>query len=221
MRTETSRRPPIGGVLLLIGGALSAIGSFLTWADVTVADVTASAKGVDGSDGYLTLIGGIVLIGTGIAALRSPRRVVAIVGIVAGLVVTGVGIYDAVTAEDSVLDAVAEDIAPTLGASVAEVRDVLQGSADAGDLEVTLQVGLFLVIGGGVLGAVGGVIAAATAKRDALARAPSMPATAASPTMGDPAWTPTAERPNEDLPDEDRAPPSAAPPPPPPGTPAE
>lgn len=214
METATARRPPVGGVLLLIGGALGAIGSFLTWADVTVADVTASAKGVDGSDGYLTLIGGIVLIAAGVATLRSPRRAVAIVGIVAGLIVTGVGIYDAVTAEDSVLDAVAEDIAPTLGAPVPEVRDVLQRSADSGDLDVSLQAGLFLVIGGGVLGAIGGAIATMTSKRDALARAPSMPGSGTPPPAG-PAWTPPAERAGDGT----AAPPAA--PPPPPGTPPE
>jgi hypothetical protein len=190
METPTSRRSPLGGILMIVGGALAAVGSFLTWAEVTVGDQSASATGMDGSDGYLTLIGGVILVVAGVVAMRTTNRRFAILGIVAGLLVAGVGIYDAVTAEDS-------------------VRDSLAIFSGVGEIEVSIAIGLFLVIGAGIIGMIGGVIAAATANRDALAAAPSMPG-AAPVTMGTaPGAMGTTSTP------------PAGPPPPPPGTPSE
>jgi hypothetical protein len=225
METTTTRRAPIGAILLLLGGALAAIGSFLTWADVRVGDVSASAKGVDGSDGYITLVLGLIAILAGILALRAPKRGIAVLGIVAGLVIMGVGIYDATTAEDSVLDSVAEDVAPTLGAPVDQVRNVLQQQADSGQLDVSLQLGLYAVIGGGALALIGGVIAMATSRKDeaaddAMATAAGSPMTGSTPTSTAPvapvagAWPSTA-------PATEPPPPAAAPPPPPPAAPPE
>jgi hypothetical protein len=149
---------PIGPVLALIGGALLAIGSFLAWAEVSGGGVSTSAAGIDGSDGWITLIAGLVAIAAGVAALRAGRRLLAILAIVAGLVGGGVGLYDALTAEDSVLDAAAEEIAPQFGASAEEVRVLLDEAIDAGQLGISLSIGLYMVIGGGVLAIVGGVL---------------------------------------------------------------
>ena len=215
METATSRRSPLGGVLMIVGGALGAVGSFLTWADVQVADVSASAKGIDGSDGYITVVGGLLLVVAGILAMRTTGRRVAVFGIMAGLLVAGVGIYDAVTAEDSVLDATAEEVAPQVGVPVEQVRTILQQSADSGELDISLQLGLFLVIGGGVIGTIGGVIATATANRDAMAAEPTMPG-AAPGTVTTPGTMGTARGTTETT----ATPPTGAPPPPP-GTPAE
>ena len=215
METATRRRAPIGAVLLLIGGALGAIGSFLTWADVRVADVSASAKGVDGSDGYITIVAGLIAIVAGIAALRAPKRAIAVLGIVAGLVLMGVGIYDAATAEDNVLDSVAEEIAPTLGTPVEQVRDILQQQADSGQLDISIAIGLYAVIAGGALALIGGVIAAVAPKRAEVAS--PMPATDGPPrtaaATGEAAWPAS--------PPSTTGPPSASPPPPPPGTSSE
>jgi hypothetical protein len=224
METSTTRRAPIGAILLLIGGALAATGSFLTWADVRVGDVSASAKGVDGSDGYITLVLGVVAILAGFVALRAPKRAIAVVGIIAGVVIMGVGIYDATTAEDSVLDSVAEDVAPSLGAPVDQVRNVLQQQADSGQLDVSLQIGLYAVIAGGALALVGGVIAAATAKRQDATDA-AMPAAAGPPmttsTTSTVATTPSAGAWPSGSPAAEPTPPAAAPPPPPPAAPPE
>jgi hypothetical protein len=223
METSTTRRAPIGAILLLIGGALAAIGSFLTWADVRVGDVSASAKGVDGSDGYITLVLGVVAILAGIVALRAPKRAIAVVGIIAGVVIMGVGIYDATTAEDSVLDSVAEDVAPSLGAPVDQVRNVLQQQADSGQLNVSLQVGLYAVIAGGALALVGGVIAAATAKREEATDAamPGADPPMTTSTTSTVATTPSAGAWPSSSPVAEPPPPTAAPPPPPPAAPPE
>jgi hypothetical protein len=52
----------------IVGGALAA-GSFLAWANMSGAGQQVSAKGTDRTDGYLTLVAGIILILYGVARL--------------------------------------------------------------------------------------------------------------------------------------------------------
>ena len=62
------------------------------------------------------------------------------------------------TAKDSVLDAAAEKLAPTFGASTEQVRTALDQAIDAGQLSVTISIGLYVVIAGGVVVLVGGIL---------------------------------------------------------------
>lgn len=156
--TESITPTPVAGILGLVGGALLALGSFLTWAEVSGGGTTVTAKGVDGSDGYITLVAGLVAVVAGIMMARGSRRVLAVLVILAGIVGGGIGLYDALTAKDSVLDAAAEELAPTLGASAQQVRTVLDQAIDAGQLSVSISIGLFIVIGGGVVALVGGIL---------------------------------------------------------------
>src|SRR3990172_6071073 len=87
-------RAPIGAVIAIVGGALLAVGSFLSWAEGSGGGTSVSAKGVDGSDGYITLVAGIIAIGVGIAMTRRSKRAFAILAILAGLIGGGVGGYD-------------------------------------------------------------------------------------------------------------------------------
>ncbi|MGZ5352762.1 MAG: Trp biosynthesis-associated membrane protein [Actinomycetota bacterium] len=200
---------PIGPILAIVGGALLAVGSFLAWAKVEGGGVSTSATGMDGSDGWITLASGLVAIACGLAAMRAGRRALAVLAMVAGLVGGGLGLYDALTAEDSVLDAAAEEIAPEFGVSVDEVRVLLDQAIDAGELSITLSIGLYLVIGGGVLALVGGGLMLSGGSK-----APSMPAVVAAP--GPMASPPSA-------PDPPSAPvqPTVAPPPAPPAPPPD
>ena len=70
----------------------------------------------------------------------------------------GIGLYDALTAKDSVLDAAAEELAPAFGVSAQQVRTVLDQAIDAGQLGVSISIGLYVVIGGGVVALVGGIL---------------------------------------------------------------
>jgi Tryptophan-associated transmembrane protein (Trp_oprn_chp) len=156
--TESITPTPAAGILGVVGGALLALGSFLTWAEVSGGGTTVTAKGVDGSDGYITLVAGLVAVVAGIMMARGSRRVLAVLVIIAGIVGGGIGLYDALTAKNSVLDAAAEELAPTLGASAQQVRTVLDQAIDAGQLSVSISIGLFIVIGGGVVALVGGIL---------------------------------------------------------------
>jgi hypothetical protein len=156
--TEGSTRAPVGAILAMVGGVLLAVGSFLAWAEVSGGGTSVTAKGIDGSDGYITLAAGAVALLVGIAMTRQARRMLAVLVILAGIVGGGIGLYDALTAKDSVLDAAAEELAPTFGASAEEVRVALDQAIDAGQLSVSISIGLYVVIAGGIVALIGGIV---------------------------------------------------------------
>jgi hypothetical protein len=211
MQESGSRSTPIGAILAIVGGALLAIGSFLTWATVSGAGTEVSAKGVDGSDGYVTLVAGLVALVCGLAAMKAGRRVLAVLTILAGIVGAGLGIYDALTAKDSVLDAAAEEVAIQVGATPEDVRALLDQAIDAGQLGISISLGLYIVIGGGALALVGGVMLLGA--RGAGAGEPAMPAGFAAAGAAQPAASPPVAGSMTD------EPPPAAPTPPPPAAP--
>lgn len=155
--TVGRRGRPLAGSLSIGGGLLLAIGSFLTWAEVSGGGTRGSATGVDGSDGWITLVAGAVVFAVGVAFARGRgRRGLATVAILAALIGGGLGLYDALTAEDRVLGAVAASLADRLDATAEEVRGILDEAVAAGELGISIGLGLLLVIGGGALGLVGG-----------------------------------------------------------------
>jgi hypothetical protein len=156
--TQNVTRIPVAGVLGVVGGALLAVGSFLDWAEVSGGGTSVTASGVDGSDGYITLIAGIVAVVAGLVMGKGTRRMLAVLVILAGIVGGGIGLYDALTAKDSVLDAAAEELAPTFGATTQQVRTVLDEAIDAGQLSVSISIGLYVVIAGGVVALAGGIL---------------------------------------------------------------
>ena len=203
---QTERRgAPTAGIVAMVGGALLAVASFLPWAEVSGQGASVTAKGLDGSDGYITLAAGLVAVVTGIVMLRGTRRMVAVVAVLAGLVGGGLALYDALTAKDSVLDAAAEELAPAFGVSTDQVRAVLDQAVDSGQLGVSISIGLYAAMAGGLVAIAGGALGL----RDASAEpAEVTPAATTAPPPESPA--PTA-------PDAGEAP--APPPPPDPGGP--
>ncbi|HJS27732.1 MAG TPA: hypothetical protein VJ913_11475 [Actinomycetota bacterium] len=178
---------PVGAILAIAGGALLGIGSFLAWAEVSGGGTSVSAKGIDGTDGYITLGAGVVALLVGVVLLRQAKRALAILAIVAGLVGGGVAVYDALTAKDSVLDSAAEELAPTVGASPEQVRVLLDEAIDAGQLSIGLSIGIYVVIAGGVLALLGGIMSrgSGVGEGEAVA-AEEAPQPAPSPTYEEP-----------------------------------
>jgi hypothetical protein len=66
MEQSGGSRAPIGAILAIAGGALLVVGSFLPWAEVSGGGTSVTANGVDGSDGYVTVVAGLVALGAGI-----------------------------------------------------------------------------------------------------------------------------------------------------------
>jgi hypothetical protein len=197
--TETAPRAPLAGILGIIGGALMAVGSFLAWAEVSGGGTSVTAKGVDGSDGYITLVAGLVAVVLGIVMARGTKRVLAVLVILAGIVGGGIGLYDALTAKDSVLDAAAEELAPSFGASAELVRTALDQAIDAGQLSVTIGIGLYVVIAGGIVALVGGILGLRGSSEPEVAgqTAPAPPVTASGAPDVPPAPMPPPASPTD------------------------
>ena len=176
--TQMERRgAPTAGIVSIVGGALLALGSFLPWAEVSGSGASVTAKGLDGSDGYITLAAGLVAVVAGLVMLRPTRRAVTVVAVLAGLVGGGLALYDALTAKDSVLDAAAEELAPTFGVSADQVRSALDQAVDSGQLGVSVGIGPYIAIIGGLVVTVGGVLG----MRESVTQHPTA-SSAASPT---------------------------------------
>jgi hypothetical protein len=158
MRRTGPRAAPTAAIVAIVGGALLAVGSFLPWAEVSGSDASVTAKGLDGSDGYITLAAGLVAVVTGLMMLRGTRRAVAVVAVLVGLVGGGLALSDTLTAKDSVLDAAAEELAPSFGVSAEQVRAALDLAIDDGQLGVSIGVGLYVAMAGGLIAIVGGVL---------------------------------------------------------------
>jgi hypothetical protein len=108
----------------------------------------------------------------------------AVLVILAGIVGGGIGLYDALTAKDSVLDAAAEELAPSFEASAQEVRTVLDQAIDAGQLSVSIGIGLYAVIGGGVVALAGGILGLRGSGEPAVPGQGATPATPATTIAG-------------------------------------
>jgi len=190
--STAGRSTPIAAILAIAGGALLAIGSFLAWAEVSGTGTSVTASGTDGTDGWITFAAGLVVLAVGAILMRgSGKRALAIVAVVAALIGGGVGLYDALTAKDRVLDDAAEELAGSFGGTAEEVRALLDQAIAAGQIGISISLGLYIVIAGGALGIVGGVMAMRGA-----AAAPAMPAMSSIPVAAPPAPTaPLAEPP--------------------------
>ena len=192
------------GIVAIGGGALLALASFLPWAEVSGQGASVTAKGIDGSDGYLTLGAGVVAVLIGVVLLmRGSRRILAIITILVGIVGGGLALYDALTAKDSVLDAAAEELAPAFGVSTDDVRAALDQAVDAGQIGVSVSFGLYLAVAGGVIVMVGGILGlrGAVAEPAAPEAAPEL-----DPSDETPPWVPSRTEASETV---------VAPPPPP------
>jgi hypothetical protein len=185
-----SRGAPMVALFAIVGGLLSAVGSFLAWASVSAAGQGVSAKGTDGTDGYITLVAGIILILYGVSRLigsaMGTKKAMAVIAIVAGLVAGGVAVYDAVTAKERVLDEASSQVASSAGVTKDQARTLLDQAVSSGQVAISLSFGIFVVMAGGVLGLIGGVMGL----RSPAEPAPGMPEMSATNAMNDSAPAP-------------------------------
>jgi hypothetical protein len=165
-----SRAPSTPMILGIVGGIALAIGSFLNWATVSVdfdkiataigidpadvpADVraqgTVSVTGWKGGDGKWTLVAGVVVVVAAVLlSMASSRRVVGIVMLVGGVVGGGLALYDATIQKNDAIDNAASTFAG-IGLP-GELRDYFS---------ISLGIGLYLCIAGGVVAIVAGIMA--------------------------------------------------------------
>jgi hypothetical protein len=125
-----------GPVITLIGGVLVAVGSLMPWATVTHAFGTLTVNGTEG-DGRITLVVGLILVLVAVLELAgtvSGRNVARDIALILAFVAAGIGVYQIVNLESRLGDVRSEFARASVG------------------------MGLYSVVGGGVLGVVGGFL---------------------------------------------------------------
>ena len=145
-------RAVLAGALALAGGVLAVVGSFLAWAEVSAGPFTEQAIGVDGWEGKAAIVAGAVMVAAGIRVLAGSHRSMARLrpsAAIGGLVALGVGLYTALTIRDQLVDTAATELP----------RAEVERALDRGLLELTIGIGLYLVIAGGVQGVVAALVA--------------------------------------------------------------
>lgn len=160
----TPPRAPIGAILAIVGGALVVIGSFLSWAEFSGAGQSEVVSGVDMTDAWVTVVAGLVIVAVGIAATTAPHRPLAVAAGIVGAFGVGFGLFDALTLTDSALDSVAEETATATSVSFQELRALLDVLIDSGQIGISMGIGLYVVIAGGVIAVVGAGVQLAAAR---------------------------------------------------------
>ncbi|HEY7659263.1 MAG TPA: hypothetical protein VIC58_01535 [Actinomycetota bacterium] len=144
-------RATLAGALVLAGGVIAGVGSFLPWVEVSTGPFSEQLNGIEGWEGKASLLAGVVMAVAGIRVFLGSYDAAARMrpsAVVGGLVAAGVGIYTAVTSTDQLLDAAGSSLA----------RADVQRALDSGALELELAVGLYLVILGGIQGVLAAIV---------------------------------------------------------------
>jgi len=144
-------RAVLAGTLALAGGVLAVVGSFLSWAEVSAGSFTEQARGIDGWEGKAAIVSGVVMVAAGIRALGSHQAMARLrpSAAIGGLVAVGVGLYTALTIRNQLVETMATKLP----------RAEVERALDSGLLELTIGIGLYLVIAGGVQGVVATLVA--------------------------------------------------------------
>jgi hypothetical protein len=156
MVTGANSRTTVGPILAIVGGTVLAIGSLTQWVSIGGRGPDFSASGIDVGDGWIAVVIGVALAAVGIASLRNHAKVLAQVCIVIGLAGIVLGGWEIVAVEELAVDALEDLLPPDPGISAEENRDIIAVAIQQAGANISAGIGLFLTIGGGALGVIGG-----------------------------------------------------------------
>ena len=194
----------LGDALLVAGGVLIGIGVLLPWGRAVVGPFHQDVAGIKGWEGQVTGILAIGMVVRGIAAWNSNKRGersrLAGAAVVTGMVASGIALYDLFTARIQMLDHVVGDGAGTIarqtGLPVDVVTSRLRAMIESGTIRLEFEIGIYLVMLGGLVAVAGSVLAlirqsqaASAASRQAPAPAESWTAPVQWPTTPAPQGT--------------------------------
>lgn len=178
-------RSRVGAIVAIVGGACLFLGSFLTWASVSVntdalVSRLAEALGIspellqgqvpsagfnqsitgpgEPTDGIVTLLSGLVAVAAAGVIIVKPqiRSVMGGVMVAAGVIGAGVALYDVTR----VADVAGEVDGLAAGAAAAGLGELgIDGSVLDDIIDVSVGVGLWICLIGGVLALLGGIMA--------------------------------------------------------------
>jgi hypothetical protein len=185
--------PGIAEVLVVLGAAAAAVGSFLEWFRIRVevrglgvVARTVTSKGIDGSDGKITLIAGLVAVLMGLVMVLwtsgSRRVAIGVVALLAGLTAAAISGFDAATAQQRFIDANAPALAARTHIPAATAARLYEALFRSGALKISLAPGIFIVIAGGALAAVAAGIALGTSPEAPVTEGPAEDQTGSLPS---------------------------------------
>lgn len=167
METTATKRPTKAALLLVVSGVLCALGGLLDWGSLTSSDGSVTIQG-----GSLGLLLGLLAAAFGVAvylvASRPVRIVVGVIAVAAGGFLTLAGV--AALTDDSVFARTAATAllegagAPTDEASLDESEQILVQGIESGEIERSVDLGLYAFIAGSLLMVVGGIVAIVTSR---------------------------------------------------------
>jgi len=149
---------PVAGV----GGALLIVGSFLNWAELSLdSSRQAFARGTDFSYGWFTFIPGLGVaacaVGWIVGWWRKP--LLGIAALLSSATALGMGLFFALARDDRVMDVVALRLASRTDSPVDAVKASLVMIVNHGLASISVQIGLYVIIVGGLMGMLAGVLA--------------------------------------------------------------
>lgn len=170
---DVSKPTPLrlfGFLFTAVGGVSIALGSLQTWATVGVSDDRAGVldtaiPGIDRAEGKATLAMGVAILVAQVAlrivGSHAARRIVALLIVVCAAGSILIGALTLADAHDRFDDAgtqrIVENISADLRLPIDEARRRFE-QAGSGVIEITVGIGLWIVVGGGALGLVGGLL---------------------------------------------------------------
>lgn len=161
----------VPGALTVAGGAIAVIGCLLPWGELSPGQSglfsPETSNAIDESPfdlGWFALAAGMALVAAGIVLLflSAPPvwRVIGEVAIVVGLVPILVGGYNVATKDRKVDEIIRNEVEESTGQRLTDPElDRFRAELERIGIEVTLELGVYLTILGGLVGVAGGLIA--------------------------------------------------------------
>jgi hypothetical protein len=188
-----------GPIIVLVGGAVTIVGSLLNWGSVSLSapqlgSPKFSGTGASATEGKIAIVAGIAMVIGGLLMWLSPnralRRGMAIVAIVGGLAIAGLTTYDIATKDTQFRDAIREEVRSfPAGANLSDAQ--IDAAVKQLGAKISLEFGIILTLIGGAIGLVGGVVALAAKEPEAATAGLEAPAVPPPPAAATPPPPPT------------------------------
>lgn len=145
----------------IVGGALLIVGSFLNWAELSLdSSRQAFARGTDFSFGWFTFIAGLGVASCAVGWIMGWwGKPLGLAALLSSATALGVSLFFALARDDRVMDMVASRLASRTGSPVDAVKASLVMIVNHGLASISVQIGLYVIIVGGLMGIVAGVLA--------------------------------------------------------------
>jgi hypothetical protein len=184
MQQPTRAKPRLGPLLVLLGGVLVLVSGLTDWGKVSPPPQLAGSVTVKGSGIVLAVGAFLAILGVALWAVRSrgPHVALGVLALLAGLaatLITGV----TVGSKDVLISTAATKYSEESHVSAERIKNALKALDKQGRLDVSVKIGLWLGLAGGVLVLVGGIAGIASARKRETPElgAPGTPFTGAPP----------------------------------------